>query len=75
MGYLPLIIAESCALLADNMILHLGRSILAFKFENVAYGILTACETSYYAYIYSVIDEDRYQTVENLLHRIKILKA
>lgn len=61
MRYNPVILIEISAYLATRVLLIWGKSILAMQLMQIVYGIATATEVGYYAYIYSAVPLEYYE--------------
>lgn len=61
--YKPLIIIESLSYLATRAILAWGDGIPLMQLMQITYGLASATEIAYYAYIYAMVGVDRYQQV------------
>ncbi|EDV21210.1 uncharacterized protein TRIADDRAFT_50830 [Trichoplax adhaerens] len=61
--YKPIIIIEALAYLATRIILLAGHSVPIMQLMQFAYGIATATEIAYYAYIYAAVSSQHYQKV------------
>ncbi|XP_078088756.1 thiamine transporter 1-like isoform X1 [Mustelus asterias] len=61
--YKPVIILQGAALIITWFMLLYAQGLLAMKFLEFFYGMVTASEVAYYSYIYSVVDFDMYQKV------------
>ena len=61
--YKPIIITEALAYLATRIILLAGHSVAIMQLMQFAYGVATATEIAYYAYIYAAVSSHHYQKV------------
>jgi len=70
--YKPMIIFEGLAYVTTWILLVFGSGVQLMQFMQVAYGIATATEISYYSYIYAKVHSDKYQMVTSFT-RVAIL--
>lgn len=61
--YKPIIITEALAYLTTRIILLAGHSVAIMQLMQFAYGVATATEIAYYAYIYAAVSSHHYQKV------------
>ncbi|GCC27298.1 thiamine transporter 1-like [Chiloscyllium punctatum] len=61
--YKPIIVLQGAALIVTWLMLLYAQGLLAMKFLEFFYGMVTASEVAYYSYIYSVVDFNMYQKV------------
>lgn len=61
--YKPMIIFEGLAFVATWILLVFASGVQWMQLMQFFYGIATSTEVAYYAYIYSKVDEDKYQKV------------
>ncbi|XP_038658000.1 thiamine transporter 1 isoform X2 [Scyliorhinus canicula] len=61
--YKPVIVLQGAALIVTWVMLLYAQGLLAMKFLEFFYGMVTASEVAYYSYIYSVVDFNMYQKV------------
>ncbi|XP_067896788.1 thiamine transporter 1-like [Heterodontus francisci] len=61
--YKPVIVLQGAALIVTWFMLLYAQGLLAMKFLEFFYGMVTASEVAYYSYIYSVVDFNMYQKV------------
>ncbi|XP_078415812.1 thiamine transporter 1-like isoform X1 [Cetorhinus maximus] len=61
--YKPVIVLQGAALIITWFMLLYAQGLLAMKFLEFFYGLVTASEVAYYSYIYSVVDFNMYQKV------------
>ncbi|XP_048397070.1 thiamine transporter 1-like [Stegostoma tigrinum] len=61
--YKPIIVLQGAALVITWLMLLYAQGLLAMKFLEFFYGMVTASEVAYYSYIYSVVDSNVYQKV------------
>lgn len=59
--YTPVILLESIAYLSTRILLIWGTSVNVMRLMQVAYGIATATEIAYFAYIYTVVPDVYYK--------------
>uniref|UniRef100_H3AFN9 Solute carrier family 19 member 2 n=1 Tax=Latimeria chalumnae TaxID=7897 RepID=H3AFN9_LATCH len=61
--YKPIILLQGLSLIITWFMLLYAQGVLAIQFLEFFYGLATATEIAYYAYIYSVVDPSLYQKV------------
>lgn len=61
--YKPVLILQATSFVATYIVLLVGRSLLAMQLVEFAFGVATASDVAYYAYIYSVVEPAHYQRV------------
>ncbi|XP_069031331.1 thiamine transporter 1 [Embiotoca jacksoni] len=61
--YKPVLVLQASSLVMTYAMLWKGESMLAMQFLEFFYGLATASEVAYYAYIYSVVAPEHYQSV------------
>jgi thiamine transporter 2/3 len=59
--YKPVLVLESIAYILVWSALIWGRSVLSQQIGELMYGVATATEIAYYAYIYAKVDKTHYQ--------------
>ncbi|NXG67737.1 S19A3 protein, partial [Hemiprocne comata] len=61
--YKPILLLQGISFITTWLLLLLAHGVLAMQLVEFFYGMATATEVAYYAYIYSVVSTDRYQRV------------
>lgn len=61
--YKPVLVLQAISFVATYILLLLGRGLLAMQLVEFAFGVATASDVAYYAYIYSVVEPAHYQRV------------
>ncbi|KFW74878.1 Thiamine transporter 2, partial [Manacus vitellinus] len=61
--YKPVLLLQGISLIVTWLLLLFAHGVLAMQVVEFFYGMVTATEVAYYAYIYSVVSTDRYQRV------------
>ena len=65
--YKPVIILEALAYLGTWLILLFGTGVGSMQFVQFMYGVATATEIAYFAYIYATVDAAYYQKATSLI--------
>ncbi|KAJ8030515.1 thiamine transporter 2 [Holothuria leucospilota] len=63
--YKPFIIIEGLALVGSGMVMIFGSTVGLMKFMQCLYGVATAADIGYFAYLYAVVPTERYQAVSS----------
>ncbi|XP_078522628.1 thiamine transporter 2-like [Lissotriton helveticus] len=71
--YKPIIILQGISFITAWLILLLASGVPAMQVLEVVYGLATATEIAYYAYIYSVVSSDHYQRVTSYCRSISLV--
>ncbi|XP_063779862.1 thiamine transporter 2 isoform X2 [Pseudophryne corroboree] len=71
--YKPVIILQGLSYVIAWVLLLFGRGVPAMQGLEFAYGMVTATEIAYYAYIYSVVDTEHYQKVTSYCRSITLV--
>ncbi|NXP30029.1 S19A3 protein, partial [Scytalopus superciliaris] len=61
--YKPVLLLQGISLIVTWLLLLFAHGVVAMQLVEFFYGMVTATEVAYYAYIYSVVSTDRYQRV------------
>lgn len=61
--YKPVLVLQAISFVATYILLLLGRGLLAMQLVEFSFGVATASDVAYYAYIYSVVEPAHYQRV------------
>ncbi|XP_054838436.1 thiamine transporter 2 [Eublepharis macularius] len=71
--YKPVIIIQGVSLIITWLLLLFAHGVSAMQLVEFAYGMVTATEVAYYAYIYSVVSIDHYQKVTSYCRSITLV--
>lgn len=71
--YKPVIILQGISLIITWLLLLFAHGVLAIQLMEFFYGMVTATEVAYYAYIYSVVDPEHYQKVTGYCRSITLV--
>ncbi|XP_066478082.1 thiamine transporter 2 [Tiliqua scincoides] len=71
--YKPVIILQGISLLITWLLLLFAHGVLAMQLVEFFYGMVTATEVAYYAYIYSVVNSEHYQKVTGYCRSITLV--
>lgn len=71
--YKPVILLEAFSYLATRFLLIWGTSVLSMQWMQVAYGIASASEVAFFAYIYLAVPDVRYTIVTSILRAVRLL--
>ncbi|XP_048362612.1 thiamine transporter 2 [Sphaerodactylus townsendi] len=71
--YKPVIIIQGISLIITWLLLLFAHGVWAMQLVEFAYGMVTATEVAYYAYIYSVVSVDHYQKVTSFCRSITLV--
>lgn len=63
--YKPVIVAEGLALVASGIVMIFGYSVGLMQLMQCFYGIATAADIGYFAYLYAVVPSEKYQAVSS----------
>ncbi|XP_073215960.1 thiamine transporter 2 isoform X3 [Lepidochelys kempii] len=72
MRYKPIIILQGLSFIITWLMLLFVQGVLAMQLMEVFFGMVTATEVAYYAYIYSVVSVDHYQKVTSYCRSITL---
>ncbi|XP_007420505.1 thiamine transporter 2 isoform X2 [Python bivittatus] len=73
--YKPIIILQGISLIVTWLLLLFASGISAMQLAEFMYGLSTATEVAYYAYIYSVVSADHYQKVTGYCRSITLVAS
>ncbi|KAG6935277.1 solute carrier family 19 member 3 [Chelydra serpentina] len=73
MRYKPIIILQGLSFIITWLMLLFAQGVLAMQLVEFFYGMVTATEVAYYAYIYSVVSADHYQKVTSYCRSITLV--
>ncbi|XP_043348493.1 thiamine transporter 2 isoform X4 [Dermochelys coriacea] len=73
MRYKPIIILQGLSFIITWLMLLFVQGVLAMQLMEFFYGMVTATEVAYYAYIYSVVSVDHYQKVTSYCRSITLV--
>lgn len=63
--YKPVIVAEGLALVSSGVVMIVADSIGLMKLMQCLYGVATAADIGYFAYLYAVVPPEQYQAVSS----------
>ncbi|XP_071122972.1 thiamine transporter 1-like [Mytilus edulis] len=61
--YQPMLVLEGATYIATWSILLWAQGVLAFKFMEVCYGLVTATEIAYYSYLFAMVSNEHYKVI------------
>ncbi|NWX25073.1 S19A3 protein, partial [Aegotheles bennettii] len=73
--YKPVILLQGISFIVTWLLLLFAHGVLAMQAVEFFYGMATATEVAYYAYIYSVVSTERYQRVTSYCRSSTLLAA
>lgn len=73
--YKPVIIVQGISLVFTWLLLLFAHGVRAMQLLEFTYGMVTATEVAYYAYIYSVVSVDHYQKVTSYCRSITLIST
>ncbi|XP_032302505.1 thiamine transporter 2-like isoform X2 [Coturnix japonica] len=73
--YKPVVLLQGLSLIITWFLLLYAQGLRAFQLLEFFYGMGTATEVAYYAYIYSVVSADHYQRVTSYCRSITLVAA
>ncbi|XP_007940372.1 thiamine transporter 2 [Orycteropus afer afer] len=71
--YKPVIVLQGISFIVTWLLLLFGQGVMAMQAVEFFYGIVTATEVAYYAYIYSVVSPEHYQKVSGYCRSITLV--
>ncbi|XP_006861994.1 PREDICTED: thiamine transporter 2 [Chrysochloris asiatica] len=71
--YKPVIILQGISYMVTWLLLLFGQGVMAMQAVEFFYGMVTATEVAYYAYIYSVVSPEHYQKVSSYCRSITLV--
>ncbi|XP_061308927.1 thiamine transporter 2-like [Pezoporus flaviventris] len=75
MRYKPVLLLQGISFIVTWLLLLFARGVVAMQIVEFFYGMVTATEVAYYAYIYSVVSTDHYQRVTSYCRSITLVAA
>ncbi|NXT03669.1 S19A3 protein, partial [Jacana jacana] len=73
--YKPILLLQGISFIVTWLLLLFAHGVLAMQMVEFFYGMATATEVAYYAYIYSVVSTDHYQRVTSYCRSITLVAA
>ncbi|XP_033920130.1 thiamine transporter 2-like isoform X2 [Melopsittacus undulatus] len=73
--YKPVLLLQGTSFIVTWLLLLFARGVVAMQIVEFFYGMVTATEVAYYAYIYSVVSNDHYQRVTSYCRSITLVAA
>ncbi|XP_064522540.1 thiamine transporter 2-like [Pseudopipra pipra] len=73
--YKPVLLLQGISLIVTWLLLLFAHGVLAMQLVEFFYGMVTATEVAYYAYIYSVVSTERYQRVTSYCRSSTLVAA
>ncbi|XP_045151681.1 thiamine transporter 2 [Echinops telfairi] len=71
--YKPVIVLQGISFMATWLLLLFGQGVMAMQVVEFFFGMVTATEVAYYAYIYSVVSPEHYQKVSSYCRSITLV--
>ncbi|XP_066201702.1 thiamine transporter 2 [Saccopteryx leptura] len=71
--YKPVIVLQGVGFIVTWLLLLFGRGVRAMQAVEFFYGMVTATEVAYYAYIYSVVSPEHYQQVSSYCRGVTLV--
>ncbi|XP_037706079.1 thiamine transporter 2-like [Choloepus didactylus] len=71
--YKPVIIIQGISFIMTRVLLLFGQGVKAMQAVELFYGLATATEVAYYAYIYSVVSPEHYQRVSSYCRSVTLV--
>ena len=71
--YKPVILLEAFSYLATRFLLIWGTSVFSMQWMQVAYGVASASEVAFFAYIYLAVPDVRFKVVTSILRAVRML--
>ena len=71
--YKPVILLEAFSYLSTRLLLIWGTSVLSMQWMQVVYGVASASEVAFFAYIYLAVPDVRFKVVTSLLRAVRLL--
>ncbi|XP_037705430.1 thiamine transporter 2-like isoform X2 [Choloepus didactylus] len=71
--YKPVIILQGISYIVTWLLLLFGQGVKAMQAVEFFYGLVTATEVAYYAYIYSVVSPEHYQRVSSYCRSVTLV--
>ncbi|NXK60039.1 S19A3 protein, partial [Sylvietta virens] len=73
--YKPVLLLQGISLIVTWLLLLFAHGVLAMQLVEFFYGMVTATEVAYYAYIYSVVSRQHYQRVTSYCRSVTLAAA
>ncbi|NXH37406.1 S19A3 protein, partial [Myiagra hebetior] len=73
--YKPVLLLQGISLITTWLLLLFAHGVVAMQLVEFFYGMVTATEVAYYAYIYSVVSTQHYQRVTSYCRSITLVAA
>ncbi|NXL82839.1 S19A3 protein, partial [Leptocoma aspasia] len=73
--YKPVLLLQGISLIVTWLLLLFARGVVAMQVVEFFYGMVTATEVAYYAYIYSVVSTQHYQRVTSYCRSVTLVAA
>nr|XP_009930468.1 PREDICTED: thiamine transporter 2-like [Opisthocomus hoazin] len=73
--YKPILLLQGISLIVTWLLLLFAHGVVAMQVVEFFYGMVTASEVAYYAYIYSVVSTQHYQRVTSYCRSITLVAA
>uniref|UniRef100_A0A8B9G088 S19A3 protein n=1 Tax=Amazona collaria TaxID=241587 RepID=A0A8B9G088_9PSIT len=73
--YKPVLLLQGVSFIVTWLLLLFAHGVVAMQIVEFFYGMVTATEVAYYAYIYSVVSTDHYQRVTSYCRSITLVAA
>ncbi|XP_010566611.1 thiamine transporter 2 [Haliaeetus albicilla] len=73
--YKPILLLQGVSFIITWLLLLFAHGVVAMQVVEFFYGMVTATEVAYYAYIYSVVSTDHYQRVTSYCRSITLVAA
>ncbi|NXL88919.1 S19A3 protein, partial [Alectura lathami] len=73
--YKPVLLLQGISFITTWLLLLFAQGVMAMQAVEFFYGMVTATEVAYYAYIYSVVSADHYQRVTSYCRSITLAAA
>ncbi|XP_054691413.1 thiamine transporter 2-like [Grus americana] len=73
--YKPILLLQGVSFIVTWLLLLFAHGLVAMQVVEFFYGMVTATEVAYYAYIYSVVSTDHYQRVTSYCRSITLVAA
>ncbi|XP_008640306.1 PREDICTED: thiamine transporter 2-like, partial [Corvus brachyrhynchos] len=73
--YKPVLLLQGISLIITWLLLLFAHGVMAMQVVEFFYGMVTATEVAYYAYIYSVVSTQHYQRVTSYCRSVTLVAA
>ncbi|NWT68913.1 S19A3 protein, partial [Prunella himalayana] len=73
--YKPVLLLQGIGLMVTWLLLLFAQGVVAMQLVEFFYGMVTATEVAYYAYIYSVVSSQHYQRVTSYCRSVTLVAA